>query len=282
MECFKVVMEVLDESYHSIPGDSTAKDAAIKGELERLSRHYLNLTRSGAVDYSNSVTRFAYIYKYVTSHANMVYDAIRDYKELAEIFERDIVRVACIGGGPGSDFLGVLKYLIRTSQTPYLRCATLDRDRTWGESWRDVDEKVDANFRLSTSFDQLDITDASTWKPQVKYLQSDLFSMIYFMSEVYKEKDETNEYFKHLFGGAKSGSFFLFIDNNSPEFYNWFDELAGSNSVDVIHREQGRTRLYDGLEQKADLGVYYEKFGSLNHCRPKLEAQIALRIGRKA
>lgn len=275
MNCFQIIKSVLDEAYSQIPGNEEEKDSLIKAAIDYLSGEYKRLLDGIQIDYSNPITRFAYIYKYVTSHANLVCTIIENSDELNIIFDQDKVNVACIGGGPGSDFLGILKYLMRNEKTPKVKFQLCDREKTWAESWSDVDDKVDPTFTISTSYLPLDVTNPLDWRSHTKYFQSDIFTMIYFMSELSSLRDYANEYFANLFSKAKSNALFLFIDNNNPEFYDWFDELAQEHGIEIIKsRETSMTAPLD--ENKYDLGEYYEKFSY-----PKLRANVAYRIGRK-
>jgi hypothetical protein len=110
VNCFQIIKSVLDEAYSQIPGNEEEKDSLIKAAIDYLSGEYKRLLDGIQIDYSNPITRFAYIYKYVTSHANLVCTIIENSDELNMIFDQEKVNVACIGGGPGSDFLGILKY----------------------------------------------------------------------------------------------------------------------------------------------------------------------------
>jgi hypothetical protein len=183
--------------------------------------------------------------------------------------------VACIGGGPGSDFLGIIKYLMKNKKSPKISFQLCDREKTWAESWSDVDGKVDPGLRISTSYLPLDVTNPQDWTNYTKYFQSDLFTMIYFMSEVYAEREEADEYFSNLFSQAKSESLFLFVDNNKAEFYDWFDKLAENHNIKIIEKDETIMNVpFD--EQKSDLGIYLEKFDY-----PKLRANVAYRIAKK-
>lgn len=276
MNCFQIIKSVLDEAYDQIPGDEAEKDEVINNALEDLRGVYSQLLQQCDIKYSDPITRFAYIYAYVTSHSNLVCSIIEDNNVLANIFENKKVNVACIGGGPGSDFLGILKYLMNNKKSPTIKFQLYDREKTWAESWSDVDEKVnDLEFRISTSYLPLDVTNRDDWESHKKYFQSDLFTMIYFMSEVFSLRDSADEYFANLFNQAKKGSLFLFIDNNNSQFYNWFDQLAKNHKINIlISKETKRNMPFD--EDKSDLGKYVDKFSS-----PKLTANVAYRIGRK-
>lgn len=270
MNCFQLVKTVLDEIYTEIP--LRGKDEAIKAELDLLRRKYANLLSGEIIDYANPITRFAYIYRYVTSHANIAHTIIESCSELTDLMDANKVNMTCVGGGPGSDLLGVLKYLINSGKSPMLRCILYDREEAWGESWNDVDNKLGTPFRISTFFQSFDVGERNTWTRHSKYLTSDLFTMIYFMSEIFRIRATAEPFFENLFAKAKKDSLFLYVDNNSPDFYNWFDELAERNSLATIKSATCNIRM-NGDEQKTDLGVYYEKFNF-----PKLTADISYRV----
>jgi hypothetical protein len=117
MNLMQLIKLVLDDAYAAIgaPDDAT-KDAQIKAEIVNLSAEYANLiTKTSApIDYSNAVKRFAYIYKYTVAHADYIMQIIKRNTELCELLDKKSIEVACLGGGPGSDLLGILKYLIQT------------------------------------------------------------------------------------------------------------------------------------------------------------------------
>lgn len=276
MNCFQIIKSVLDEAYVQIPGDEAEKDEVINDALEYLREEYSHLSQECNINYSDPTTRFAYIYAYVTSHSNLVCSIIQQNNVLGNLFENKKVDVACIGGGPGSDFLGILKYLMTNKKSPRIKFQLCDREKSWAESWSDVDDKVeDLEFRISTSYLPLDVTKRDDWESHRKYFQSDLFTMIYFMSEVFSLRDSAEEYFAHLFNQAKTGSLFLFIDNNNSEFYNWFDQLAANHKIDILRSNETNMKV-PFHEEKSDLGKYFAKFSP-----PKLTANVAYRIGRK-
>ena len=275
MNCFQIIKSILDEEYDQIPGNEIEKDARINEACKVLSQDYKQLLAGKNVSYLNPITRFAYIYTYVTCHANLVCTLINEYKNLGEIFDAQKVKIACIGGGPGSDFLGIIKYVMTKNKSPNITFNICDREKTWAESWNGVDDKVEHELRTSTSYLSLDVTVPDDWKHHTKYFQSDLFTMIYFMSEVFALRESADDYFNNLFRQAKVGAVFLFVDNNNPNFYNWFDKLAMTHNIDIIERKECRMNMPLN-EEKSDLGRYFIKFNN-----PRLTANVAYRIARK-
>lgn len=280
MNCFQLVKTVLDELYVRIPANSDdEKDARILRMIEYLDNQYDELAQGVAIDYSDITTKFAYIYKYVTSHANFVHQVIARSSDLAALFESEKVNVTCIGGGPGSDFLGILKYVLRSGKKPALRCTLFDREVSWAECWNDVDDKLAHDLRISTFFQPFDVTETRSWSSNSKYLNSDLFTMIYFMSEVYSLRSEAEPFFINLIERVKPGALFLFIDNYDQRFYGWFDSLARAYSLDYLQEDRLRMMIDDFSEEKTDLAEYWDKFGPINS--PRLRGSLAFRVCRK-
>jgi hypothetical protein len=73
----------------------------------------------------------------------------------------------------------------------------------------------------------------------------------------------------------KKGSMILFVDNNSSQFVEWFDELAKRYSLKTIVKAKCHL-AFSNDEEKTDLGIYFEKFGW-----PKRESNAAYRIVKK-
>ena len=275
MNCFKLIKTVLDEAYQAIPGTEAEKDAKIKAALEALAAEYRKLQTKGCLSYADPVRRFAYLYRYTTCHANLVYTVLSGSKLAGIHFKQKELQLAAIGGGPGSDFLGVLKYCNEKGFTPTMKCLLFDRDPAWGESWQDLDSKVNPKIQIKTFFQTFDVTAPETYQFYNKHLASDVFMLVYFMSEVYALREKAKDYFDALFSKAKKGALFIFIDNNHSDFTNWFDNLAAKHGVTIWEKSTGIIKL-PWQEEKTDLGIYAKKFTT-----PKLEANIVFRVAVK-
>ncbi|MFO0662993.1 MAG: hypothetical protein U0174_03525 [Polyangiaceae bacterium] len=278
MRCFPLLKTVLDEVWQQLPGSSDAeKVTAIRAKESYLREHYGKLsTGTVALDYADPATRYVYLCCYVTSHANIVADLIAQSEPLKTLFAQEKVQATCVGGGPGSDLLGVLKFLDGQSYKPRLKFFLYDREQAWSESWSDVDDKVGAE--ISTYFQPFDVADESTWKKNVKYLQSDLFTMIYFASEVHAIRDKAAPFFENLFQAAKSGAMFLYVDNASSVFFQWFDERFTGRGINVLASNDSAQLRLPNAEEKTDLGDHYHRIEG----QPKITANVAYRVLRKA
>jgi len=279
MNLMQLIKLVLDDAYAAIdaPADAT-KDALIKKELTNLSTEYgmLASKTSSAIDYSDSVKRFAYIYKYTVAHADYIMQLIEGCKPLRDLLSTKSIEVACLGGGPGSDLLGILKYLIKTGAKDLsLKCYIFDKERAWGDSWSDVASQLKPLFQVFPVFQQMDVTESKTWASYQKFLRADLFTLSYFLSEVWKIKDAAEPFFEHCMSQMKSGSMMLFVDNNDSRFRDWFDVMAKKHGL-VVVKSAEEELCFSNNEEKTDFGKYFDKFGW-----PKRKSDAAWRIMKK-
>jgi hypothetical protein len=278
MLLMQLIKRVLDDAYAEISHKN--KDDEIKSRIQLLSRKYHRLgsaTDSDLIDYSCPITRFAYIYKYTVAHADYVMQLVTRCDAVAGLFQKkSTVRVACLGGGPGSDFLGILKHMIKEDSDSTLLAYLYDKERAWGDSWGDVATLIgDQKFQIITNFNQMDVTDKTTWKSYAKLSQTDLFTLSFFMSEVYKIRSSADEFFEHCISTAKDGALFLYIDNGSSSFYGWFDQLASKHGLKNIKTGQCEMS-FSNEEEKRDLEPYFSKFDW-----PKRKSDVAYRIAKK-
>jgi hypothetical protein len=278
MNCFQLVKRILDETYEKIPGSPEAKNAAVKEALGVLSGEYSHLLSGGTVklDYASPAVRFAYMFAYVTSHTCIVYDAFDLSKDLQAVVNKEKATISCIGGGPGSDFLGVMRYVMNRGLKPRLRFNMFDRERAWSNTWDYVEDKIDKAVPISTAYNQFDVTDPNTWRAYDKFLASDLFTMIYFMSEVWGLRTAAEPFFEYFLAGASKGALVLYVDNRVSEFTDWFDRLAAQHGWEPLLQEAADF-VPPPDEEKNDLGEYLKMFD----WSPKLKTRVDIRVARK-
>src|SRR5437667_8492978 len=127
MNLFPLVKSVLDELYAQIPlSGEDAKDEVIKYQIKVLRKKYPELIQGITVDYNHPITRFVYTYSYVTAHAYTIYALMRDIPDFSHLFNMNQLRVCCLGGGPGSDLLGILKFIKTRNKSTTLMCRVYD------------------------------------------------------------------------------------------------------------------------------------------------------------
>ena len=122
---------------------------------------------------------------------------------------------------------------------------------------------------------------AASIEMRTSHLQADLFTLSYFVSEVYSldvdGSGTVTAFWQELFRSAKPGAMFIYTDNGSDRFNNYFRrQCEASKLKQVLCRDNiGITPSY--TEQKSELAEYSNKF---DH-NPKIKSTMTLRALRK-
>lgn len=288
MTIFELVKIALVELYAQGTKQHGDKlDQKIKKRMEYLSESYqqLNDENRKLVDYKDPATRFAYVYKYVAAHGDYLVQIMEklNHNLKGKVFQTGSVRVSCVGGGPGSDIIAILKYLDEykdDERVEKVTCYLLDKEQAWADTWTELDESFDVGVRLHANFQSLDVTNSESWKFQQKFMQADLFTLSYFVSEVRSlDKDgKVTEFWKMLFEGAKPGALFVYDDNGNKDFNSYFDSQWSGMGLKCLISEDNVTWTPRYSEQASKLGEYRKKFDGL---QPKLQGTISYRVLRK-
>lgn len=275
---YELVKQILDETYEELGGTATERDTRIKAALSRLSQTYAGLKLNPGPSYDNAATRFAYIFCYVTSHANLLSDLLNK-PAIRELFRQNQFSISCIGGGPGSDVVGIIKRLLKMyddkEEIPRVQVYLCDREKRWMDSWGDVGMKLPDAIKLNTAACELDVTNPASWG-MTKYRRADLFTFVYFLSEVFVYREQATPFFQQLFANAKPGALFAFVDNKDDDFAGWFDEMAIDADFEKLHEYSGE-RGMPSEEQQTVLSDYIARFGR----QTKLKTRVVERVFRK-
>ena len=220
------------------------------------------------------------MYCYVATHGDYIVRALTKLRShlAGNIFQSESARVSCLGGGPGSDVLAILKYLSEQPSEPVkkLTCYLLDGEQAWADTWTEIDESLGVNLQLKTNFQPFDVTQPDTWRYQKNFLQADLFTLSYFVSEVCSLGDITP--LRDILEQAKPGALVLYIDNGHTTFDDYFDNIWMNTNFECLLNRPNEQWVPRYSEQTTDIQVYIDKFDR----SPKLKGNLSLRVLRKA
>lgn len=287
MTSFELVKIALDGLYAEATATyGGATDATISQRIQYLSASYIGLNDPNRqpVNYKDPATRFAYVYKYVATHSDYIVQILNSLRAEvgSPVFDVENLRLSCIGGGPGSDIIGVLRYLDEKKATEPVKkvtCYLLDREQAWADTWTELDDSMSLSTALNVNFQPFDVTDPMSWAHQTKFQQADLFTMSYFVSEV-KSLDANgvvSQYWTTLFQNAKTGALFLYDDNGHDSFNNYFDGLWKAAGLELVVAGTNEPTWPRGVEQASELKGYLTKFGQ----SPKLKTPLTYRVLKK-
>lgn len=283
MTLFQLVRATLNPLYASaVAAHGNNTDAAIAAAVKYLSASYDDLTDTSRakVNYQDPVTRFAYVYKYVAAHASYVEQLLGTYRLIKgqNVFADERLRLTCIGGGPGSDLIAVLKFISEHTDEPVKKVTSylVDGEQGWADSWTELDDTLNLPFNLNTNFQPLDVTQPNTWATQTNFLNADVFTISYFVSEVMSldHSGVVTSFWNNVFSSAKSGALFFYTDNGADCFNSYFDNLWNAHGLVCVYKYDNVRTLPSYDEEKADLGDYLTKFGHM----PKIQSYLSGRI----
>ena len=275
---------VLDELYEKIE-PHTSRDKKIEAAMNLFSEAYPKLSNGVNIDYHTPEARFAYVFSYVTAHTSFIRKTIENclpvYSKFGNVGSKSL-KITCLGGGPGTDLLGVLKLMksdgFKNPMTFYL----VDREPAWSDSWSDISDKTDTDgLSLNVNFIELDVEKKSDWLKTEKYLSADIFISSFFFSELTRIKDDADTFFRLVIDRMPSGSHFIYIDNNSNDFSTRFKKISDECGLTEIPVEVKATT--DADEEKTVLGKYLEKFkDNTGRARlPRLKGNVLIKVFEK-
>jgi hypothetical protein len=271
---FEIVCQTLDIGYEDI--ETTDRDSKITERLQELSDTYGNVLATGGPSYDDNLTRFAYVFKYATAHADYLNTIIGRSPELCEALTKKRVDISCIGGGPGSDVLGFLKFLLSQNEKPQVTYFILDKEPAWGETWADLDAIVSEELKTSRNYFPLDVTEPESYEKLKRPFKSDIFTMLYFLSEIYKYRKKVTTFLEVFFERMKEGALLVVLDFHDTSLESWIDQCAEDGGLETLIAIDNHRINMDPIEEKNALRKYINKFGS-----PKLQAQVFVRVFRK-
>lgn len=273
---FQLVYNTLKDLEHEVRKQFGANtDAVLKREMDALSANYRRLEDATAtpINYAPATTRFAYVYSYVAAHA----DYVRQVLEMVDEHIDDVLvrqphpLVSCIGGGPGSEMLGTLQYVLNhhNRQTQSLMFYLCDKESAWADAWSEIGRHLGTLINVTSTVQPIDVLLPHTYRDQRKFLKADLFVSSYFFSEVARFGTQTNPFWDDIGQNARQGAKFVVLDNDSPGFVAFIRE-AMQRAGFRARQEQGQAMWPRSSEQTSDLKEYLDRFGR----SPRLKAKL--------
>jgi hypothetical protein len=250
------------------------------------------------LQYGDPFCRVAYLYMNVAVHARLVERALLMFPTFKDrlgqvVQEERELRVCALGGGPGSELLGITLYLdkiLETGRQCHLDFLLVDRVNEWDESWHALKQGVDDYFRkkygaskakwpmlISRSFISLDLTNADLFSNfATRFNDIDIFVASYLVSEVMDRVKEFERVIEVLASRVKHGSLFLFVDRNQTAVREAVESLIVSNQhLGLVGLERGQGRLED---DPSELGEWFMNIPSLP--RKRWQTFFALSVRR--
>ena len=284
MGLFRILDEVLTQATTSIcRAFGINEDEAIHRTREYLGKNSAAYYADNSqLEYQDPLCRIAYLYSYVCAHANLVDNACC-YLSNLQAFLRDkldreaTLNVCSLGGGPGSELLGLVKFIDR-GQEPgkqvYVDFALVDSVREWDETWQALLRGIEATFSanygqsprnwpaiIQRSFLPLDLTRLEDFKHlPTRFQDIELFIFNHTLSELLSHRTTFEQVVCHLASLATHGTYFLIIDRHQQEVCELAHTVIYNAGLRPLEFRVEQTNM-DFDEQVTDLGIWFDHMG---------------------
>ncbi len=261
---------MLDAMMPGLPGDGPA---AVKQKIHALAGMYPGIWNSAAapIDYSEAATQAAYVFTYLGANADLIFRTLCNSNAHATaLLSQPKPKIACMGGGPGSDLLGLVKFAERLASPPEkLKVELLDHHMAWWGMWDHTLATFPTGMRCSAQIRKMDYCKNGAWVKNEEFLNSDMFLFSYSLSEAwrYNSDGSVTAFLNKIIGSAKDGAMFIYSDNSGGSFDPHFErEFVARPELTLVHRASYDHMLVGNDEESSDLEPYLTDFGR----KPKL------------
>lgn len=232
------------------------------------------------LEYENPLCRIAYVYAYVAAHANLIDNAFYKFENLKDYIKNKIdnngtLKVCSLGGGPGSELLGFVKFIERERKPDNcidVNFSLIDNISEWDETWQALANGLDETFKLEygssrrdwpvivhRSFLPLNLCKPDDFQQFIaRFSDVDIYVLNHTVSELLGKIKEFKEVFNILVQRASNGAYFLFIDRDQTMVLDIVKQLLKTDDL-VAYELYQEEKTMDWDEQKIDLGKWYEQ-----------------------
>jgi Putative SAM-dependent methyltransferase len=191
---------------------------------EMQSKYY---SKTDNPDYAGDTRKFCYLFKYAVAHGYYIYSALKMLRPKIRpaIFSRSPTRIACIGGGPGTEIIGLCRYLRETEGGNIknrIQITVFDREPTWQESCERVLNCIAPDLEIDLRFQLFDATNPNSYN-SLDFSGFHLVTANFFASEIRKAKvvGSTRAFWAYLFQSMGAGKIFLIVDFADTDGVGW-------------------------------------------------------------
>ncbi|MCY4530451.1 MAG: hypothetical protein OXD46_15665 [Chloroflexi bacterium] len=251
----------------------------IKKHLNIMSSEYYS-GNDPNINYQDPLCRLGYLHRYAPAHATLFEHVLRDSDEISlrKLYaDRWVLNICAVGGGPGTELLGIAKYLVpRVQWMPRkIGFTVLDKVPHWSADWQHLADVIENYFYSSLegsgmqpptfapSFLPFDVFNEEQYGSHAYHFhQADIVIFNYLFSENKTRLSDAYNVVNRLAELASPDCTFVVIDRQ---------EKAGTFTSDVVELfrsvfgEKVKGVTYNGTldpdEEKSNMGELLETLG---------------------
>ncbi|XP_071805638.1 uncharacterized protein [Asterias amurensis] len=223
--------------------DQESKFDDVKVSLRNITKLYktaLNQTTSGSrSDWNDPGNRCAYVFVYFMQHCHLVHYSLQQIQaDISKNWQnKSSLNVCSIGGGPGSDLVGLTRFLTDAALfPPSLTCVVLDLYPNWKHTWGSIYDQLPETFDVT--YRKCDLVNTAALQDDILRVigKADLLTFVKSFSAVasfLRQDQRRGDRLRAILRALKGGTYVLYIDNThwDKSFLNNFALPAGLKVV---------------------------------------------------
>ncbi|XP_038057139.1 uncharacterized protein LOC119728812 [Patiria miniata] len=282
----RVLTDILEDLVNKVPNDGyTSNTEIVKQSLREISnlyKHGLRFSNSGLrTDWNEPANRCAYVFLYLMHHCYLVYGSLQYSDEVTRSWRnRSSLKVCSIGGGPGSDLVGLTTFLrVHGIFPPSLECLVLDLYPNWKDTWDTIYNHLPDAF--SVTYCRCDLVkDTQLHTRDLQFIkQADIITMSKSFSAVsafYRADPSKGAFLRDVLQQTKPGCFVLFIDNEYSGCTQFQRDFASRAGMDLVFEFRGKPTFPKGA-----YSFTIRKHNSLFDFSPMRSCDVTIQLFRK-
>lgn len=280
LDAISKVLADLDEAGEAEFGETW--DDRVAEVLDGFPGSYANLTKPDRepIDYGSLAAQAAYLFMYAPRHADFMRQILQRFRQeqTGPIFNPGQLSVTSLGGGPGSELLGLLAYLSEPAngeQVTNVIYFVLDRELAWEHVAVAVADAANCGIAVEVRFIQWDVTDSKSVN-SISLKDDDLTIASYFISEIcsIQPYDVVRNCLTSLFGTIRNGAFLIYNDSGSYPFYSYFNGRKNAAGYYVERKEFLEEMDSELPHLTGTMSEYEDRFDRA----PKLDGYILAKV----
>lgn len=184
------------------------------------------------ISYSDALCRLGYLYRHATANATLfqrVLEASPELRAKVKAANAGKLHVCAVGGGPGTELLGLAKFLMNKSKSipRKITFTVLDRVPEWAETWKQLADATEDELRTVLADDKvepptvapmflpLEVLDAKSYASfAYQFSDADVVVFNYLFSENKARLAKAQAVLTHLKKVTPPGCVFVVIDRH--------------------------------------------------------------------
>ncbi|XP_038063226.1 uncharacterized protein LOC119733937 [Patiria miniata] len=281
-----LLTNVLDDLLSQVDGSSkTDRIKESLGSIREIYQKRLSCASSQyRTDWNDPANRCAYVFLYLLQHCHLVCTSLQiNSEEILTAWRRKSnLKVCCIGGGPGSDLVGLTTFLRENNIFPSkLECLVLDLYPSWEDAWMSISEYIPCPDRVGVAYRPCNVVNDTLVLNDVREFikQADMLTFVKSFSAVsafFRKDSRRGNLLRSFLRDIKPGCFVLFIDNEHVSDGHFQQEFASRVGLELVFERRGAQTVPRGTYSQT-----IKKYCRLLECQPMRTCDVIIQLFRK-